>query len=201
MSSGFGQRAIAGIPGPGEVIAGRFRVEREIGVGGMGAVVAAARLDRPGERVAIKLMLPSLAEQSDFLARFVREAKVVTRLSSEHVARVVEIGSSDGGAPFMVMELLEGVNFDALLKRAAAPLPIAQVVGWMLEACDAIADAHAHGVVHRDLKPSNLFLARRAGGADVVKVLDFGISKALTLDAGATDVSTLTNTGAQLGSP
>jgi serine/threonine-protein kinase len=162
----------------------------------MGGVFAAEDGEL-GARVAVKVMLPHLADNTEFVARFMREAKATASLSTPYVARVYDVGRTEAGAPFMVMELLEGQDLDKIL-RARGPLPIAEAVGYILEACHAIAEAHAHGIIHRDLKPSNLFVAGAGGPRPVVKLLDFGISK-LTKIEGASDG--LTETDSTLGSP
>ena len=188
-----------GIPRPGDVLAGRFRVERVLGVGGMGVVVAAhhLQLDR---RVALKFLLPEVAKQENVVTRFAREARAAARIQSEHVARVLDVGVLEDGRPYLVMEYLEGRDLEAEV-QARGPLPVASSVDWVLEACEALAEAHAAGIVHRDLKPANLFLTRRADGSALVKVLDFGISKNTLLEASGQSGPALTQTFAQLGSP
>jgi serine/threonine-protein kinase len=162
----------------GNVIAGKYRVERVIGRGGMGIVVAAHHLALD-ERVAVKLLLPEGAKRSEFVKRFLREARAVIKIKSEHVARVMDFGTVDGtpaGLPFIVMEYLDGCDLEALMKERGV-LPAHEAVDYVLQACAALAEAHAHGIVHRDLKPANLFLCTRPSSAPLVKVLDFGISK------------------------
>ena len=179
----------------GDVIAGKYRVERVLGVGGMGVVVAATHLDLE-QRVALKFLLPQAAASTDVAARFLREARAAVKIHSEHVAKVIDVGTTPDGAPYMVMEYMDGEDFEQILSRGG-PLPIEDTVGYALEACEAIAEAHALGVVHRDLKPANLFLAKRSNGPPIVKVLDFGISKSM-LD---TSKAQLTKTSAIMGSP
>jgi serine/threonine-protein kinase len=180
---------------PGDVLAGKYRVERVIGHGGMGVVVAAQHLVLD-ERVAIKLLLPEALGNTEAVGRFVREAKAAVRIRSEHVARVSDVGYLDSGAPYIVMEYLEGVDLSAWLKQSG-PLAVEQAVDFVLQACEAIADAHALGIVHRDLKPANLFWTHRSDGLPCIKVLDFGISKLLT----PTGVTDLTKTSSIIGSP
>ncbi len=158
----------------GDVLAGKYRVEKILGMGGMGVVVAATHLDLRELR-AIKLIRPD-AESDQSVERFLREARAVVRLRSEHVAEVYDVGRLETGAPYIVMELLEGQDLSAILK-ARGPLPIEEAVLYVTQACHALAEAHAAGLVHRDLKPGNLFVTRRADGSACVKVLDFGISK------------------------
>ncbi|AUX44128.1 protein kinase [Sorangium cellulosum] len=179
----------------GQVLAGKFRVERVIGAGGMGVVVAATHLQLE-ERVAIKLLLPSATQSHTLAERFVREARAAAKIKSEHVARVMDVGTLDSGTPYMVMEFLSGSDLaDAV--RAGGPMPPQAAVEYVLQACEALAEAHAAGIVHRDLKPANLFLTRRADGSPCVKVLDFGISKVVTRG----DDPRITDTKAIMGSP
>jgi serine/threonine protein kinase len=162
----------------GEVIAGKFQIERVLGEGGMGYVVAARHLQL-GQMVALKFMREDVMTD-DYKSRFLREARNTVRLKSKHVSRVLDVGSLDGGAPYMVMEYLEGTDLSALLQKRG-PFPPAEACEYILQACEAIAEAHGHGIVHRDLKPANLFLTRGSGGEAVIKVLDFGVSKVLEL--------------------
>jgi serine/threonine-protein kinase len=180
---------------PGEVLAGKYRVERVLGRGGMGVVVAAHHLVLE-EKVAIKLLLPEAMGNAEAVGRFVREAKAAVRIRNEHVARVSDVGYLESGAPYIVMELLEGVDLGAWLKRSG-PLAVDQAVWFVLQACEAIAEAHAVGIVHRDLKPANLFWTQRADGQPCIKVLDFGISKMLS----GTSPGDMTRTNAIIGSP
>lgn len=176
----------------GEVIAGKYKLERVLGQGGMGVVFAA--VDRELERrVAIKLLLPEHTENEGAVGRFLREAKAAARIRSEHVVQVYETGRLPAGVPYIVMEFLNGADLAQKLEERGT-LPVPEAANYLLEACEALAQAHAAGVVHRDLKPANLFLSRHADGSDVLKVLDFGISK---LDSGAA----LTKSATILGSP
>jgi serine/threonine-protein kinase len=185
----------APLPQPGDVLLGKYRVERVIGVGGMGAVVAARHLQLE-EQVAIKFLLPQMLAYEEIVQRFLREARAAIKIRSEHCVRVLDVGKLETGAPYMVMEYLEGEDLAALVEKHR-PLPVADTVDWVLQAGEALAEAHALGIIHRDLKPANLFLTRRADGTPCVKVLDFGISKqtASGADAG------VTKTQAVLGSP
>jgi serine/threonine protein kinase len=186
---------IASLPQPGDVLVGKYRVEGVIGVGGMGSVVSARHLQLD-ERVAIKFLLPEMAGYPEVVQRFLREARSAIKIRSEHCVRVLDVGQLESGAPYMVMEYLEGQDLSAVLARHR-PLPVADTVDWVLQACEALAEAHALGIVHRDLKPANLFLTHRADGTPCVKVLDFGISKQ---SASASDAG-VTKTQAILGSP
>jgi serine/threonine-protein kinase len=178
----------------GDVIAGKYRIDRVLGAGGMGVVVAATHLQL-GDRVALKFLLPAGVAHAESLDRFMREARAAARIKSEHVARVFDVGKLDDGAPYYVMELLEGSDLSQALTERG-PLPIQEAVDYVLQACEATAHAHALGIIHRDLKPANLFVVR-SGGRDTVKVLDFGISK--VTNAGGP--GSMTSTSAMLGSP
>jgi serine/threonine-protein kinase len=159
---------------PGSFVGDKYRVEGVLGQGAMGVVVAATT--QGGGRVAVKLLLPEALEQKEALARFEREVRLVSQLSGRHVARVLDAGFHDENTPFMVIEYLEGHDLARELAEQG-PLPLDTAVDWILQALEAITEAHAQGIVHRDLKPSNLFLARQPDGSRLLKVLDFGISK------------------------
>jgi serine/threonine-protein kinase len=183
---------------PGDVLAGKYRVDRVLGAGGMGIVVAAHHIGLD-ERVAIKFLLPEMLAHGEAVARFAREARAAVKIKSDHVARVSDVGTLENGAPYIVMEYLEGGDLSAWLKQHGA-LPLEQAIEFVLQACEAIAEAHALGIVHRDLKPANLFVIRRPDGALSVKVLDFGISKMRGVGSSVPDVS-ITKTSAMMGSP
>jgi serine/threonine protein kinase len=185
-----------GLPSPGDLVAGKYRLSRVIGRGGMG-VVYAANHELLGQSVALKVLRPSVARNATTVARFVNEGRAAARLENIHVARVMDVGTIDGGLPFLVFEFLDGADLSVVLE-ARGPLPFTMVVDYLMEALEAIAEAHSVGIVHRDLKPSNLFLARRKDG-DVIKVLDFGIAKAITDTTGPGGA--MTSTQAVLGSP
>lgn len=184
---------------PGSLLAGKYRVERILGEGGMGVVVA-ARHEVLGQRVALKFLRQHLTAEQSIVARFLREARMAARIQSEHVARILDVGTLEGGAPFMVMEYLEGRDLGEVL-RDGGPMPIAEALDYVLQACEAIAEAHKLGIVHRDLKPSNLFLAKRADGSPLVKLLDFGISKATETLTSPMELAAVTSTQNILGSP
>ena len=177
---------------PGEVIGGRFRVYRVLGAGGMGLVVAATHTEL-GHQVALKVLHDELATNPTIVARFLREAKAVATLRTEHVCRVFDVGRLDSGAPFIVMELLDGTD---LTGAALKGVPMTVAVEYVIQACVALAEAHAVGLVHRDIKPPNLFVVRRPDGGPLVKVLDFGIAKAATAAE-----AKLTHTTSTMGSP
>jgi eukaryotic-like serine/threonine-protein kinase len=172
------EASTAALVRPGDLLGGKYRVTRILGKGGMGTVVQAHH-EGLKQQVAIKLLLRELALDAQNVERFLREARAAARLQSEHVVRMFDVGKFDGVGPYIVMEYLEGQDLERLL-LGRGPLGAAEAVDYVLEAIDAIAEAHAHGIVHRDLKPSNLFLAERADGSKIVKVLDFGISKQLS---------------------
>ena len=178
------------------VIDGRYLVHDIIGEGGMAVVLSATHLQLD-VLVAIKVLRPELREHPESVERFLREGRAASRIQSEHVARVHDVGVGDYG-PYLVMEHLHGRDLEALV-RADGPLPIERAVDYLLQACDAMAEAHAVGVIHRDLKPSNIFLARRADGSECIKVLDFGISK-LTRRSDRR-AATATNPALLMGSP
>ena len=163
------------LPVAGDVVAGKYRIEQVVGEGGMGVVYAAHHLILD-QRVALKLLLVDALRGDETVERFVREAQAAARLRSEHVARVTDAGALDNGLPFLVMEYLQGCDLAELL-HLEGPLPSPDVADCMLQALAALAQAHAAGIVHRDIKPANLFLATREDGSNIVKVLDFGISK------------------------
>jgi serine/threonine protein kinase len=192
---GDAQELAAGVR-PGDVLAGKYRIDRILGMGGMGVVVAAHHLHLD-DRVAIKFLLPEALANQEAVARFAREAQAAVRIKSEHVARVTDVGKLENGSPYMVMEYLEGKDLGGLLADQG-PLPVESVIEFVLQACEALAEAHAIGIVHRDLKPANLFVIRRPDGSQSVKVLDFGISKRTGLGASG---DAMTRTSAVLGSP
>lgn len=175
---------------PGETLAGKYRVERILGRGGMGVVVAARHLELD-ERVAIKFLL----RKNDPIAveRFLREARAAAKVKSQHVCRAYDVGRLETGEPYLVMEYLDGVDLAERL-AAGGPLGVELVARWIIEVCAALGEAHAHGIVHRDLKPANLFLAKRSDGTEHVKLLDFGISKLPSAEG-------MTATSATMGTP
>ncbi len=181
----------------GDILADKYRVEKVLGCGGMGVVVAAWHLELE-QLVAMKFLLPDLAANTEASERFRREARAAVKIKSEHVARVLDVGTMDGGVPYMVMEYMEGKDLGEVLDHSGA-MPVQEAVSYVLQACEAIAEAHSIGIVHRDLKPANLFLTQRTDGSKLVKVLDFGISKSIVGGSGA-DMS-LTRTSAIVGSP
>src|SRR5580700_860780 len=165
---------------PGSGFAQRYRVGRLLGRGAMGTVVAAEDVET-GEQVALKCVLPVLRDNRHALVRFRREARAMARLRSEHVVRVLTAGEAPGDAgappiPYLVMEYLEGRDLQSVVLDCG-PLSPRKAAAYVSQACTALAEAHALGIVHRDLKPSNLFVARRADGSKICKVLDFGVAR------------------------
>jgi serine/threonine protein kinase len=182
---------------PGTILLGKYRVEQILGKGGMGVVARAyhLQLDVP---VAIKFLLPEVLEAQNVVTRFLREAQAAVKLKSEHVSRIIDVGTLENGAPYMVMEYLDGTDLGEFL-REHGPLPPSFTVDLILHACEALAEAHALGIIHRDIKSSNLFLTQRTGGAPLLKVLDFGISKApLTVDDAITQSQLIMGTPAYM---
>jgi len=188
-----------GAPAVGDVIAEKYRVESVVGTGGMGVVLAARHLQL-GQTVAIKVLsAPDESRRQEANTRFIREAQAAAGLRSDHVVRIYDVGTLPSGLPYMVMELLHGSDLGSLLD-AEIRLEQSLAVDFVLQACDAIAQAHMAGIVHRDLKPSNLFVTERSDGSPLLKVLDFGISKVMG-DKGESIDGTLTSTRAVMGSP
>jgi serine/threonine protein kinase len=179
---------------PGDTIGGKYRVVRQLGEGGMGVVFEAEHL-RLGQRVAIKFLRADVLAMPDAVARFEREARACCRIRGPHIAHVLDVDTDEGGRPYIVMELLRGRDLEAELGNRGA-LPLREAVDWVLQACAAVAEAHAAGIVHRDLKPSNLFLSDERG-TRVLKVLDFGISKIACEDRS----DALTSAGLTVGTP
>lgn len=167
------------MPVLGDVVAGKYRIERVAGEGGMGVVFAAQHMVL-GQRVAIKVLFAEAAARPDAIERFAREVQAAARIKSPHVAHVLDAGATESGLPFLAMEFLEGKNLEELLEERKTPLPVQEVANYILQALEAVGHAHALGIVHRDLKPPNLFVAERPDGSSILKILDFGISKTRT---------------------
>jgi serine/threonine protein kinase len=182
---------------PGQILGGKYRVERVLGEGGMGVVVAATRVAL-GDQVALKFLLHDAARHPDRVARFTREAQAAVKIRSDHVVKIIDVGTLDQGQPYIVMDLLEGEDLAQRLERSGR-LAVGEAVDLLMQACDAIAAAHRAGIIHRDLKPANLFLTTRANGEPVLKVLDFGISK--FTEAADLAGGPMTQTSSILGSP
>jgi serine/threonine-protein kinase len=176
---------------PGDVMLGKYRIDRVLGAGNMGEVLLAHHLGL-NQGVAIKLMLPGRGSE-EHLQRFLREARAAAALKTPHVVKVLDVGMADE-VPYLVMEYLEGHDLAAELKARGA-LAVEDAVELMLQTCEAIAEAHAAGIIHRDIKPANLFLCTLRDGTPCVKVVDFGISKV------EGDQVALTGEARALGSP
>jgi len=179
---------------PGEIFLGKYRIEQVLGQGGMGVVVSARHLELD-ELVAIKFMHPNFAGQQEQVERFLREGRAAAKIKSEHVARVRDVGKTADGVPYMILEHLTGSDLASVIKDEGK-VAIPDAVEFLLQACEALAEAHTSGIVHRDLKPANLFLIVRADGSPCVKLLDFGISKLIDAQEAA-----LTATNGMMGSP
>jgi hypothetical protein len=184
--------------GRGSLVADRWRIVRELGRGAAGTVFEAH--DSDGARVAIKVLLAEWRSNEQVLERFAREARVLMRLTTPHVGKLLDVGNLDvtaGDLPFLVLEFLEGTDLDDVLARSG-PVPFRTAFEWSADACLGVAEAHELGVIHRDLKPSNVFLARNHGPTPLVKVLDFGIAAG---EPASPSAPSLTNIEGPLGSP
>jgi serine/threonine protein kinase len=187
---------------PGEVVAGKYRVEEILGCGGMAWVLRATHLQL-NQKVALKFL--RFAASGDAVERFFHEGRAAARVSSDAVTRVLDVGTLPDGQPFLVMEYLEGRDLEKVLEDPGL-LPIGTAVDFAIQACEGLAEVHAAGIVHRDLKPANLFLTRKRNGSIRMKLLDFGISKFAGGGARAEgpsriEAAALTSTQALLGSP
>ncbi len=180
---------------PGDVLLSKYQVERVLGRGAMGFVVAVRTTDF-GDRYAIKLMLSGAMDDADSERRFLREARVCMRLTGEHTVRVHDVGRLQDGSLYMRMDYLEGMDLKAYLAQQGS-LSITEAITYVVQAAEGIDEAHALGVIHRDIKPANVFLTRRHDGTPCIKVLDFGISKQPTHEVSGR----LTGSGIMLGSP
>jgi serine/threonine protein kinase len=184
------------MPVTGDIIADKYRVEAVLGRGGMSVVYRATHLELD-QQVAIKVLSAEALLLPEYVVRLKREARAVSRIRSEHVVRVHDIGElPSAGVPYLVMECLSGLDLAAVLARRG-PFPIDLAVECVLQACEALAEAHALGIIHRDLKPANLFLTEAVDGSPCVKVLDFGISRMSRRHG----LSALTDPGTVLGTP
>lgn len=157
----------------GHVLLGKYRVEEILGVGGMGVVAKCLHMQL-GELVAIKMLRKDVLHDYDAVERFMREAQAAARLRSEYVARVIDVGRFEDNVPYMIMEFLDGHDLGELIEERGS-LSVPWAVEMMMQAAEALAEAHSIGIVHRDVKPTNLFVTWRPDGSALVKVLDFGI--------------------------
>lgn len=182
-------------PRIGEIINDKYRIDRKLGEGGMGAVYQGEHT-LIGRQVAIKLLRPEIAQEEQLLTRFQREARAATSIGHDHIVDVTDMGKLDDGSAYMVLEYLDGRELGD--DMAQERLPIERLVHIVVQVCDALAAAHDLGIIHRDLKPANIFLINKAGDPDFVKVLDFGVAKARGEEG---QNETLTQTGIALGTP
>ena len=162
---------------PGDILGGKYRLLRKLGSGGMGVVYEAQHL-KTEAFVAVKLLRPDRALDPKLTERLLREARAAARLKSQFVVRVFDLDTSDEAQPVLVMELLNGLDLGAELRRAGR-LEVADAVSYLVQACAAVWEAHASGIIHRDLKPANLFIEESIGVSPRVRVLDFGLAKSL----------------------
>lgn len=196
MQPSFGNASI--YPQPGDVLDGKYRVERLLGEGGMGAVAKATHLLRRAP-VALKFMSGAVLSLQGAVERFVNEGVAASQIDSDHVVKVFDVGRLPSGAPYLVMEYLEGCDLGQLLEREGPTLPVARAVHFIVQALRALQTAHAAGIIHRDMKPSNCFVIDKDGEADFVKLVDFGISKVRASEDG--QQPHLTRTNSALGTP
>jgi serine/threonine protein kinase len=177
-----------------QFIAGRFRIEGEIGTGGMGTVYRATHLglERP---VAVKIIKPEFAADPDVAERFLREARTMARLRHPHAAMIFDAGNLPDGRHFIIMEFVEGATLSEALAREGRFSP-ERAVKIAVEICDVLEEAHQLGIIHRDLKPSNIMLNERG-----VRVLDFGVAKVLASSAESTATHASTGSGQIVGTP
>jgi tRNA A-37 threonylcarbamoyl transferase component Bud32 len=183
----------------GATLADRYEIVRRIGEGGMGAVYE-ARHSIIGKRVAIKVLLEKFLENEELIARLLQEARLASSIGHQNIVDVTDFGTTRDGRAFVVMEFLEGEALSQLILRDA-PLPVERSLGIVKQVASALGAAHAKGIVHRDVKPENVYLVRR-GEQDYVKVVDFGVSKAVrSREEAGSEWQRLTRTGAVLGTP
>ncbi len=182
----------------GGTLGGKYRVLQQIGRGGMGVVYEAEHLGL-GKRVAVKLMLEKYTDNTEAVARFHREALAAGRIGNPHIIEIFDIGTAPDGRSYVVMELLNGFPLSKVLEMGG-PMPPWRAVQIMRQVLRAVGAAHAKGIIHRDLKPDNIFIINQGGDHDFVKLLDFGISKVVSVDEQAA-VTTLTTTGVVMGTP
>ncbi|HEX3770698.1 MAG TPA: serine/threonine-protein kinase, partial [Polyangiaceae bacterium] len=177
---------------------GKYRVEHLLGEGGMGAVAKATHILRRAP-VALKFMSGAVLSLAGAVERFVNEGVAASQIDSDHVVKVFDVGRLPSGAPYLVMEFLEGCDLGQLLEREGPTLPVGRAVHFTLQALRALHTAHAAGIVHRDMKPSNCFIIDKDGEPDFVKLVDFGISKVRAAEDGSS--AQLTRTNSALGTP
>jgi serine/threonine protein kinase len=183
-------------PAAGEVLDGKYQIERLLGEGGMGAVAKAQHLLRRAP-VALKFMSPAILSMSGAVERFVNEGVAASQIDSDHVVRIFDVGTLPSGAPYLVMEYLEGRDLSDILAAEGNPgLSTPRAVHFILQSLVGLRVAHAAGIVHRDMKPSNVFVVTKDGEPDFVKLVDFGISKVKQQG-----IANITRTNSALGTP
>ncbi len=184
--------------GAGDVIAGRYRIDTLLASSGMGMVYQATHLELD-QAVAIKFLHKKTASDKESIARFRREARVLGKLKSTHIVRVLDIGTGPDGAPFIAMELLDGSDLSSILKREGRQ-SLQATCDILLQICEALATAQARGIVHRDLKPSNVFISPLPDGTRHATVIDFGVAKLREAEGGGLGAD-ITQTATLIGSP
>jgi serine/threonine protein kinase len=196
MQPSFG--TLSTYPQPGEVLDGKYRVEHLLGEGGMGAVAKATHLLRRAP-VALKFMSGAVLSLQGAVERFVNEGVAASQIDSDHVVKIFDVGRLPSGAPYLVMEYLEGFDLAQLLEREGPKLDTSRAVHFTVQALRALHTAHGAGIIHRDMKPSNCFVIAKDGEPDFVKLVDFGISKVRASEDGG--APQLTRTNSALGTP
>jgi serine/threonine-protein kinase len=186
-------------PQPGEVLEGKYRIEHMLGEGGMGAVAKATHIMRRAP-VALKFMSGAVVSIAGAVERFVNEGVAASQIDSDHVVKVFDVGRLESGAPYLVMEYLEGRDLGEILAADGPRLSIPRGVHFALQMLRALDTAHNAGIVHRDMKPSNCFVIEKDGEADFVKLVDFGISKFRASEDPSLNAN-LTRTNSALGTP
>jgi serine/threonine-protein kinase len=186
-------------PSPGEVLDGKYRIERLLGEGGMGAVAKATHMLRRAP-VALKFMSPAVLALQGAVERFVNEGVAASQIDSDHVVKVFDVGRMPSGAPYLVMEFLDGCDLGQLLTAAGGRLDAPRSVHFAIQILRALQTAHGAGIIHRDMKPSNCFVIDKDGEPDFVKLVDFGISKVRSDDQAGRQAN-LTRTNSALGTP
>lgn len=182
----------------GDLLAGKYRVERIPGRSGLGVLVHVRHMEL-GQEVTLKFLVPEACAYPEFVQRFVREARAAVRIQGEHVARITDVGRLASGAPYMVREYLRGPDLAEVLK-VRGPLPVAEAVDYIVQACEGVAEGHMLGVVHRNIRPTSLVVARRSDGAPLVKVFDFAASESLHVDPFTERAVSLVGTSAIMAS-
>ena len=180
----------------GQTLAGRYRILKKLGEGGMGIVYLGEHVMLE-KKVAVKLLSEDMSRKQDLVQRFMQEAKAASRVGQENIIDVTDVGQTPEGMVFFVMEFLDGQDLSSLLRKQGAP-PWPRILHIVSQICRALSAAHAKGIIHRDLKPENVFLVERGGRQDFVKVLDFGIAK---MSGAEGEGARLTRTGMIFGTP